>query len=117
MDRYVAIGEEEEGKLSASGFRFLPGCVSAGDTLDEAMLNAAEALELWAGAMIESVRKIPAARSLTELKADSEKPKTCPASWWRSFPSLKAYVSTLPNNASRILRDAIAERPVFLRHF
>jgi hypothetical protein len=36
------------------------------------MLNAAEALELWAGAMIESVRKIPAARSLTELKADSE---------------------------------------------
>jgi hypothetical protein len=49
----------------------LPGCISAGDTLDEAMLNAAEALELWAGAMLESGQKIPAARSLTDLKADS----------------------------------------------
>jgi predicted RNase H-like HicB family nuclease len=68
---YVAIVEEEEGKAIGVWFPDLPGCISAGDTLDEAMLNAAEALELWAEAMIESGQKIPAARSLTELKADS----------------------------------------------
>ena len=54
MTHYVAIVEEEEGKAFGVWFPDLPGCVSAGDTLDEAMLNAAEALELWAGAMIES---------------------------------------------------------------
>jgi predicted RNase H-like HicB family nuclease len=72
MTHYVAIVEEEEGKAVGVWFPYLPGCVSAGDTLDEAMLNAAEALELWAGAMLESRQKIPPPRSLTDLKADSE---------------------------------------------
>ena len=68
MTHYVAIVEEEEGKAIGVWFPDFPGCISAGDTLDEAMVNAAEALELWAEAMIESGQKIPAARSLTELK-------------------------------------------------
>lgn len=72
MTHYVAIVEEEEGKAVGVWFPDLPGCVSAGDTLDEAMMNAAEALELWAGAMIESGQKIPPPRSLTDLKSDSE---------------------------------------------
>jgi predicted RNase H-like HicB family nuclease len=72
MTHYVAIVEEEEGKAVGVWFPDLPGCVSAGDTLDEAMTNAAEALQLWAEAMIENGRKIPPARSLTELKADPE---------------------------------------------
>jgi len=72
MTHYVAIVEEEEGKAIGVWFPDLLGCVSAGDTLDEAMLNAAEALELWAGAMIESGQKIPPPRSLTDLKADPE---------------------------------------------
>jgi predicted RNase H-like HicB family nuclease len=72
MNHYVAIVEEEEGKAIGVWFPDLPGCVSAGDTLDEAMLNAKAVLELWAEAMIESGQKIPAARSFTELKADSE---------------------------------------------
>ncbi len=72
MTHYAAIVEEEEGKSFGVWFPDLPGCVSAGDTLDEAMLNAAEALELWAGAMIESGQQIPPPRSLTGLNADSE---------------------------------------------
>ncbi|MGH6838096.1 MAG: type II toxin-antitoxin system HicB family antitoxin [Methylocella sp.] len=72
MTHCIAIVEEEEGKAVGVWFPDLPGCVSAGDTLDEAMLNAAEALELWIGAMIESGRKMPSPRSLTDLKADSE---------------------------------------------
>jgi predicted RNase H-like HicB family nuclease len=72
MTHYVAIVEEEEGKAFGVWFPDLPGCVSAGDTLEEAMLNAAESIELWAEAMIESGREIPPPRSLTDLKADSE---------------------------------------------
>ena len=72
MIHYVAIVEEEVGKAIGVWFPDLPGCVSAGDTLDEAMLNAAEALQLWAEAMVESGQKIPPPRSLTDLKADSE---------------------------------------------
>lgn len=48
------------------------GCVSAGNTLDEAMLNAAEARELWAEAMIESGQEIPPPRSVACLKADPD---------------------------------------------
>ncbi len=72
MTHYVAIVEEEEGKAVGVWFPDLPGCVSAGDSLDEAMRNAADALELWAEAMIESGQTIPAARTLTSLKADAE---------------------------------------------
>jgi predicted RNase H-like HicB family nuclease len=72
MTHYVAIVEEEEGKAVGVWFPDLPGCVSAGDTLDEAMLNAAEALELWAGAMIKSGQEIPPPRGLSDLKTDSE---------------------------------------------
>ena len=72
MPHYVAIVEEEEGKAIGVWFPDLPGCVLAGDTLDEAMLNAGEALELWAGATIESGQKIPPPRSITDLKTDLE---------------------------------------------
>ncbi|MGI8569766.1 MAG: type II toxin-antitoxin system HicB family antitoxin [Methylocella sp.] len=70
MTHYVAIVEEEEGKAVGVWFPDLPGCVSAGDTLDEAMLNAGEALGLWAEEMIESGLKIPPPRSPIDLKAD-----------------------------------------------
>jgi predicted RNase H-like HicB family nuclease len=47
MTHYAAIVEEEEGRAFGVWFPDLPGCVSAGDTLDEAMANAGEALALW----------------------------------------------------------------------
>ncbi|HET6377951.1 MAG TPA: type II toxin-antitoxin system HicB family antitoxin [Methylocella sp.] len=46
MTNYIAIVEEEEGMAFGVWFPDLPGCISAGDTLDEAMSNAAEALKL-----------------------------------------------------------------------
>ena len=72
MTHYVAIVEEEEGKAVGVWFPDLPGCVSAGDTLDEAMANAAEALSLWVDVAQEHGQKIPSPRSLTELKRDPE---------------------------------------------
>ncbi|GKS68965.1 HicB family protein [Nitrosomonas sp. PY1] len=43
----------------------LPGCFSAGDTLDEAIDNAKEAIELWLETMIDDGESIPAAKSIS----------------------------------------------------
>lgn len=44
--RLVVEKDPETGRYS-SVFPELPGCASAGDTEDEAIANAKEALELW----------------------------------------------------------------------
>jgi predicted RNase H-like HicB family nuclease len=62
------LPEEGDGKSVGVWFPDPPDWLSTGDTLDEAMLNGPEALELWAEAMIESGQKLPPPRSLTELK-------------------------------------------------
>ena len=44
--RLIVEKDPETGRYS-SVFPELPGCASAGDTEDEAIANAQEALELW----------------------------------------------------------------------
>ncbi|BBO20047.1 MAG: hypothetical protein AMXMBFR31_23730 [Candidatus Desulfobacillus denitrificans] len=44
----------------------LPGCFSAGDTLDEAMDNAREAIELWLETVIDDGGAVPEPRPLAE---------------------------------------------------
>ena len=67
LTHYVAIVEEEEGRAVGVWFPDLPGCFSAGDSLDEALVNARDALALYA----ETVT-LPRPRTLTELKADPD---------------------------------------------
>jgi predicted RNase H-like HicB family nuclease len=43
----------------------LPGCFSAGDTLEEAMTNALEAIELTVETMIEDGQQIPAPQPIS----------------------------------------------------
>src|ERR1700712_1223817 len=50
----------------------LPGCFSAGDTLDEALLGAEEAAAAWIDAALDSGAPIPAARSLDTLRLDPD---------------------------------------------
>lgn len=50
----------------------LPGCFSAGDTMDEAMENARQAIDQHVEIMIEDGVTIPAARPLALLQADPE---------------------------------------------
>jgi predicted RNase H-like HicB family nuclease len=50
----------------------LPGCFSAGDTLDKAVDNAREATELWCQTVIEDGGDVPAAKTLTEHQADPD---------------------------------------------
>ena len=50
----------------------LPGCFSAGDTLDEAIDNAAEAIELWLETVIDDGGAIPEPRSIAEHQKTQE---------------------------------------------
>ena len=44
----------------------LPGCFSAGDTLDEAIAMAQDAIDLHCGTLIEDGQDIPPARTIAE---------------------------------------------------
>jgi len=50
----------------------LPGCFSAGDTLDEAIDNASEAIELWLETVIDDGGSVPAPRSIAEHQKNPE---------------------------------------------
>jgi len=73
MTHYVAI-VEDAGPEAAVGIWFpdLPGCFSAGDTMDEALVNAPEAIMLYVGALEQSGRRPPRARTLSELRDDPQ---------------------------------------------
>lgn len=47
----------------------LPGCFSAGDTLDEAIANAEEAAAAWIDAMLDAGAAIPAPSSIEVVRA------------------------------------------------
>ena len=50
----------------------LPGCFSAGDTLDEAIEMARESIELWLEVQIDEGGDIPDPKSITEHQANPE---------------------------------------------
>ncbi|MCY7280705.1 MAG: type II toxin-antitoxin system HicB family antitoxin [Sphingomonas bacterium] len=50
----------------------LPGCFSAGDTLDEALAGAEEAAAAWIDAALDAGRAIPPPSSLDQLRANSD---------------------------------------------
>ena len=73
MSYYIAILEEGGGdKAVGVWFPDLPGCFSAGDTLDEAMLNAPEAIALYAEALARQGQVLPPPRLLSALKSDRD---------------------------------------------
>lgn len=46
----------------------LPGCFSAGDTLDEALTNAEEAITAWIEAALDAGQEIPAPSNIEPLR-------------------------------------------------
>jgi predicted RNase H-like HicB family nuclease len=73
MQHYLAIVEEGDAN-HAYGIWFpdVRGCFSGGDTFEDAMLNAQEALALHLQLLIEDGIELPRARSLAEMKADPD---------------------------------------------
>ena len=70
MTSYIALLRKEPGSDYGVDFPDLPGCVTAGRTLDEARAMAAEALALHIEGMIEDKEPIPAASSLEAVMTD-----------------------------------------------
>jgi predicted RNase H-like HicB family nuclease len=64
----------EEGDVPGYGVFFpdLPGCASAGDTVEAAARNAEEALTLHLSGMVEDGEAIPAARQANEIEHDPD---------------------------------------------
>ncbi|SDX26939.1 type II toxin-antitoxin system HicB family antitoxin [Nitrosomonas communis] len=50
----------------------LPGCFSAGDTIDEAIVNAKEAIELWLEIVIDDGGTIPEPKTIITHQANLE---------------------------------------------
>lgn len=72
MTHYVAIVEDEPGRAVGIWFPDLPGCFSAGDSVEEAMANARDAVALWADLLAEDGKVMPDPRSVSEIKADPD---------------------------------------------
>jgi len=107
-------------------FPDLPGCISAGDTLEEAMAMAREALSLHLYGYIENNEPIPVASDLLKLKQEADafltlvegRPdmvadiirnkavkKTLTIPYWMNEEAERLNI-----NFSQVLQDAIRER-------
>lgn len=71
MSRYVALIDAADGSFGVS-FPDAPGCTAMGDTQQEAIDNAAEALAEWAADEIDDGRLVPSARSVDEVTRDGD---------------------------------------------
>lgn len=70
MTGYIALVHKDEGTSYGVSFPDVPGCISAGDTFEEAVANAGEALAGHFAAMRADGEAIPAPRSFEEIKRD-----------------------------------------------
>jgi len=70
--RVIALVHKEEGTSFGVSFPDFPGCISAGDTLDEALASATEALNFHIAGMMEDGDELPQVRSAEVLRADPE---------------------------------------------
>jgi predicted RNase H-like HicB family nuclease len=69
---YIALVHKDKGTSYGVNFPDVPGCISAGDTFEGAIDNAAQALAGHLAIMEADGDPIPNARSLEELKQDAE---------------------------------------------
>jgi predicted RNase H-like HicB family nuclease len=72
MPGYIALVHKDEGTSYGVSFPDVPGCISAGDTFEEAVTNATQALAGHFAAMRADGEPIPAPRSFEQLKHDLE---------------------------------------------
>jgi predicted RNase H-like HicB family nuclease len=67
----VALVHKDQGTSYGVSFPDVPGCISAGDRLDEALANAAEALAGHLALMRADGDQIPVPRSTEAIKCDA----------------------------------------------
>jgi predicted RNase H-like HicB family nuclease len=92
MPNYIGLIRKEADSDFGVDFPDFPGCISAGDSIDEARRMAQEALELHVEGMIEDGEGLPEAKSLEAIMADPDNADTV------------AFLATIPEPAKRSVR-------------
>jgi predicted RNase H-like HicB family nuclease len=72
MAGYIALVHKDEGTSYGVSFPDVPGCIAAGDTFEEAVANAAEALASHFAVMKADGDLIAAPRTFEQLRRDPE---------------------------------------------
>ena len=68
--RYVAFVHDDDEPGFGVSFPDFPGCVSDGDTVDDALRRGAEALAFHVEGMLADGEPVPPPRTLHDIKAD-----------------------------------------------
>ncbi len=69
--RYVSFFHRDNARYSV-GFPDLPGCVSVGDSVDDAVRHGSEALAFHVEGLVDDGEPIPPPRSIDDIKADPD---------------------------------------------
>ena len=69
--RYVSFIHHDEAGYGVS-FPDFPGCVSAGDTVDDAVRHGSEALAFHVEGLVDDGEAVPAPRSIDAIKSEPE---------------------------------------------
>jgi predicted RNase H-like HicB family nuclease len=72
LSHYVALIHKDEGSDFGVSFPDLPGCVSAGTTMQEAIVSAEEALRGHLSILVDMDQPIPEPTTIDEVQANPE---------------------------------------------
>ncbi len=72
MTNYIALIRKERGSAYGVDFPDFPGCITAGNTLEEARQRASEALSFHIAGMVEDGDPIPEPTPLDTIMADPD---------------------------------------------
>ena len=72
MASYIALVHKDDGTSYGVSFPDVPGCISAGDTFEQAVANAAQALAGHFTLMKADGEAIPSPRSYEQVKRDPD---------------------------------------------
>lgn len=79
MTPYIALIRKEPGSSFGVDFPDFPGCITAGETLDDAVRKAHEVLAFHVEGMLEDGERIPEPGTLAAIMADPENAGAMPA--------------------------------------
>lgn len=72
MKTYIALIRKEKGSCYGVDFPDFPGCITAGETVEEAQANAVEVLDFHVDGMVEDGEPLPEPTHIDEILEDSD---------------------------------------------
>lgn len=98
--RYTAFIHKDPDSVYGVSFPDFPGCIAVGDTIEEAMSSAVEALSFHVAGMMADGDDIPAPRPPDEILADPEFEEDKTGAIISSLPLVRDLGSTTRINVS-----------------